>query len=525
MTTSEKKEAQTEEQEETPVYERAYICPKCGYDNPPRAGFCFVCGEPLITEMKNIPGYELEWTHEMDEHLRKQFQKASLDDLKRDLDRRFGLSIPEMMILRRAEALGLVGRELKSLEDEQKPEYLKSNLVWMQGAETARVRGDVSIPENDTVPFNMIVEGNLIAQSGVIFQGGLHVKGSTVLGDRNSVMKSLICEEMVVLGRHTVVENIVDSNGSVFVRHGVIVGTGEKGGIASGDTVYVELGFSGKTKIYASRGVKVVKTIHEILPESLKQIIGKERERVTPVPSLVSIKPPEVRAVEAISTEREIVPPLPHPEVPVPEAVEEKFEITKIEHHKPVGFVHEDKTAGGMDSLFKSLEDRIREFDKIEERPIEGIGLEELREHAEVQVFKLVASGYDVNEISLRLFMDPFEVQEILNALIKKGYLDENLKPKRRETRGKPEVDAPETVQEAPTGEETKEETAASEKPSKEEPETEMEETSRGDQKALNDERVSAVEPKEKKSNEAVSHSSDNDQSNSDDAIEELKEL
>jgi hypothetical protein len=512
---SETKEDQTDEQEEKPVYERAYVCPRCGYDNPPRAGFCFVCGEPLITEMKNIPGYALEWTHEMDEHLRKQFQKASLDELKRDLDRRFGLSIPEMMILRRAEALGLVGRELKSLEDEQKPEYLKSNIVWMQGAETARVKGDVSIPENDTVPFNIIVEGSLISQSGVVFQGGLHVKGNAVLGDRNSVMKSLICEEMVVLGRNTVVENLVDSEGPVFVRRGVIVGTGEKGGIASGDTVYVELGFSGKTKIYASRGVKVVKNIHEILPEGLKQIIGRERERVTPVPPVVSVKPPEVRPTEAISTEREIETPLPHPEVQVPKAVEaEKFEITKIEHPKPLGFVHEGKTAGETGALFKSLEDRIREFDKVKERPIEGIGLEELREHAEVQVFKLVASGYDVNEISLRLFMDPFEVQEILNALIKKGYLDENLKPKRRETREKPEVSAPETVQEAPTEEETKEE-----------PETEMEETSRREQKALNDERISAVKPKEKKSNKAGSHSSDNDQSNSEDAIEELKEL
>jgi hypothetical protein len=323
----------------------------------------------------------------------------------------------------------------------------------------------------------------------------------------------------VVLGRNTVVENLVDSEGPVFVRRGVIVGTGEKGGIASGDTVYVELGFSGKTKIYASRGVKVVKNIHEILPEGLKQIIGRERERVTPVPPVVSVKPPEVRPTEAISTEREIETPLPHPEVQVPKAVEaEKFEITKIEHPKPLGFVHEDKTAGETDALFKSLEDRIREFDKVKERPIEGIGLEELREHAEVQVFKLVASGYDVNEISLRLFMDPFEVQEILNALIKKGYLDENLKPKRRETREKPEVSAPETVQEAPTEEETKKAAASAEEPPKEEP-------LRGDQKALDDERISAVEPKEKKSEKAGSHSQDNDQSNSENAIEELKEL
>ena len=553
MEKSEEKEVQTDEQEEKPVYERAYVCPRCGYGNPPRAGFCFVCGEPLITEMKKIPGYELEWTHEMDEHLRKQFQKASLEDLKRGLDRRFGLSIPEMMILRRAEALGLVGRELESLEDEQKPEYLKSNIVWMQGAETARVRGDVSIPENDIVPFNIIVEGGLISQSDVVFQGGLHVKGSAVLGDRNSVMKSIICEEMVVLGRNTVVENLVDSDGPVFVRRGVIVGTGERGGIASGDTVYVELGFSGKTKIYASKGVKVVKNIHEILPEGLKQIIGRERELVTPIPSVVSVKPPEVRPIEAISTERELVTPIPHPEVQASKVVEEeKPEITKIKLPKPVVVVREYETMDETDALFKSLEDRIREFNNAKKISIEGIGLEELREDAEVEVFKLAASGCDVNEIGLRLLMGPFEVQETLNALIEKGYLDENLKPKRRETREKPEVSAPETVQEAPTEEETEEEGVASEeKPSKEEPEkeaeTEMEEPSRGDQKALDTERFLAVKLRETKSvlkkfgkafsslwkrsekeenNNADSlDSSDDDSSSSEDAIKELTEL
>jgi len=545
---SELKEAQTDEQETKPVYERAYVCPRCGYDNPPRAGFCFVCAEPLLTEIKKIPGYELEWTNEIDDYLRKQFQKVSLGDLKRDLDRRFGLSIPEMVLLRRAEALSLVSRELRVLTDEQKPEYLKSNIVWMQGAETVRVKGNVSIPENDRVPFNIIVDGSLITQSDVVFQGGLHVKGNTVLGDRNSVMKSLICEEMVVLGRNTLVENLVDSDGPVFVRHGVIVGTGDNGGIASGDTVYVELGFSGKTKIYASSGVKVVKNIHDILPDSLKQAIGKMRARVTPIPPVVSVKPIPVRVMAGTSTEKALVTSTPGLEVQKSKTVaSEEAEPSPLEL-QPIAVVHDYKSIGNSGVSSTNVEAPMRDFGKVKETTTEPSRLKVL-EPSEAKVYKLVASGTDVTEIALRLLIDPFELQESLNSLVKKGYLDNNFKPKRRKAKEKPLIPIPKTVQESPPEEETKDEGAVStEKPSTDEPSTEaetnVEEPSGGTQETLNTERSFAVKLKETKSDienfgtSFSSHgkrskkednnnadSSDGDSSGYEDAIRELTEL
>jgi len=297
----------------------------------------------------------------------------------------------------------------------------------------------------------------------------------------------------VLLGRNTVVENIVDADGPVFVRHGVIVGTGEKGGIASGNTVYVELGFSGKTKIYASKGVKVVKDVLEILPEDLKQIIGKKREQITPVPLVISVKHPEVRRVEDVSPEREIWPPLPYAKAQAPKAAEEeKTDVTAIEQPKHVFFVPKHKTADETDAIFRSFEDRIRDFGKAKESQIEKVVLKELREHDEVNVYNLAAAGYGVNEIGLRLLMDPFKVQGILNTLIAKGSLDEKLKPKKRETE-KPKVAAPETVQETITEEET--------------------------------EKKQIYSTEEASNSTDGTHSSDDDQSNSEDIINELREL
>lgn len=550
MKPNNKKEAKTDEQKETPVYERAYVCPRCGYGNPPRAGFCFVCAEPLITEMKKIPGYELEWTNEMDEHIRKQFKKVSLGTLKRDLDRRFGLSIPEMMILRRAEALGLVSRNLRELTDKQKPEYLKSNIVWMQGAETVRVKGDVSIPENDRVPFNIIVDGALITQSDVVFQGGLHVKGNTVLGDRNSVMKSLICDDMVLLGRNTVVENLVDSDGPVFVRHGVIVGTGDKGGIASGDTVYVELGFSGKTKIYAYRGVKVVKDIHEILPDPLKRAIGKMRALVAPVPPVVSVKPTTVSPMAETATQRAVVTPTPSPEMQTATAVESQVAETTPMQLQPIAVMHDYRFGGESAVPSRSFGVPMGGVGAFKETATEASRLNEVRERSEAEVYKLAASGADETEIALRLLVDPVEVQEKLDSLVKSGYLDNKFKPKRRKPTEKPLIPTPKSVQESPAEEEPKGEGAVSDKElSTVEPvkdaETGIVEPSGGDHKTTRDslgvklgETKGVLKKfgksfssfwrrskKEEDNDTDSSDSSDEDTSSSEDAINELSEL
>jgi hypothetical protein len=382
-----KDDTEIEENLEDTKHEQGYKCLRCDYINPLGASFCFVCGEPLLTETK-IPDYELDWTPEMDDLLKKRFDNASVDDLQRELDRRFGLSIPEMLIFRRSEALGLVGKKLVQLRDEQKPNYLQSNVMWMQGAETARVKGDVSIPRNEVVPYNIIVEGNLVAQSNVVFQGGLHVKGTTVLGDKNTVMKSLICEKEVIIGRNTVLENCVDADGSIFVRRGVIVGTGNKGGIASGENVYVELGFSGKTKVYAPKGIQIVKNIHEVLPKRLKDIIGRERAIVDSGPQIVSVRYPETRPIRSASIETLQSaghPATQHDNLPSEEIATQKMRLQSVE------------------------ESPASELSKTE-----------------LQALKLIAQRESDIKIALLLGMDLFQVETIIEELIKNGYIEQD---------------------------------------------------------------------------------------------------
>ena len=102
---------------------------------------------------------------------------------------------------------------------------------------------------------------------------------------------------------------------------------------------------------------------------------------------------------------------------------------------------------GVTEQIFQYLERRIDELDKvkgeaIKERPK---GLSE----REARIFRLLSSGRGIHEIGLRLLMDPLEVQEVAKALIRKGYLDENFKPIRREaekTSEKREAKQPETA-------------------------------------------------------------------------------
>ncbi|MCW4026629.1 MAG: hypothetical protein NWE76_03985, partial [Candidatus Bathyarchaeota archaeon] len=61
--------------------------------------------------------------------------------------------------------------------------------------ETIRVRGDIRIPKGEVIPYNMIVEGNLTSQEDVTFQGGLHVKGRAIIGARNRLEKSIVCQK------------------------------------------------------------------------------------------------------------------------------------------------------------------------------------------------------------------------------------------------------------------------------------------------------------------------------------------
>ena len=139
--------------------------------------------------------------------------------------------------------------------------------------ETIRVRGDLRIAKGEVIPYNMIVEGDLISQEDVTFKGGLHVKGRVVIGARNRLEKSIVCQKELILFEDVIVYNCIDCEGLVFIKKGVRVGTGvEGGGIASAHTIYLEKA-EGPLEIHSKERICIVGVLMDVIPDELKQII------------------------------------------------------------------------------------------------------------------------------------------------------------------------------------------------------------------------------------------------------------
>ena len=139
--------------------------------------------------------------------------------------------------------------------------------------ETIRVRGDIRIPKGEVIPYNMIVEGNLTSQKDVTFQGGLHIKGRAIIGARNRLEKSIVCQKELFLLEDVIVYNCVDCDGPVFIKKGVRVGIGvEGGGIASSRTICLEKA-EGPLKVHSKEGVRIVGSLEDVIPDDLKKIL------------------------------------------------------------------------------------------------------------------------------------------------------------------------------------------------------------------------------------------------------------
>ncbi len=139
--------------------------------------------------------------------------------------------------------------------------------------ETIRVRGDLRISKGEVIPYNMIVEGNLISQEDVTFQGGLHIRGRAVIGARNRLEKSIICQKELILFEDVTIYNCVDCEGLVFIKNGVRVGVGkEGGGIASCRTIYLE-NAEGPLEIHSKERICIVGVFKDVIPDELNQLI------------------------------------------------------------------------------------------------------------------------------------------------------------------------------------------------------------------------------------------------------------
>ncbi len=116
-----------------------------------------------------------------------------------------------------------------------------------------------------------------------------------------------------------------------------------------------------------------------------------------------------------------------------PRMVEEKRHVEEIkvapmlEPSPPMETAVEPRRL--TDSIFEYLEERIRMLERSKASQIEPVSLEGLTP-IEAKVFEAAHKCRSSEEICLRFMMDPIEVEEAINSLMDKGYLDKDLKPK-----------------------------------------------------------------------------------------------
>jgi len=116
-----------------------------------------------------------------------------------------------------------------------------------------------------------------------------------------------------------------------------------------------------------------------------------------------AVAPPLVKKVETELAEK---------------GVEEEL---RVEAPQRVG---EKETEEAISCLFKSLQERIEEFDSLRKREADESVIKMLSSK-EAEVYKLAVSRRDAEEIGLRLLMDLVEVQGILKSLIDRHYLSD----------------------------------------------------------------------------------------------------
>ena len=153
------------------------------------------------------------------------------------------------------------------------PKFFNNNKIWQQENETIRVRGNIRIPKNVTIPYNLIIEGDLISDCKVSFKGNLKVKGSAIIGARNTLDKSIVCQKELILLDKVRVNNCIDSEERIFIKNLKVGVDPFGGGIASSKTIYLE-GVQGQQKVYSKEQIHTVESIENKIPEKLKQIIG-----------------------------------------------------------------------------------------------------------------------------------------------------------------------------------------------------------------------------------------------------------
>jgi len=242
--------------------------------------------------------------------------------------------------------------------------------------EIIRIVGDASIPNGLEIQNDIVAHGNLRLGSRCRINGSIKAFGEVDVGEESVVKGHIISRRKVTIRRNARVEGIVDSAEDIILEENTTV-----------DTVSTE------------KSVKLAPN-------------AKVNRRIS--------------AAVSTSTIRSLTPILepatgsPSPKREEPQKVEGATQLTVEEKR--------GETSNGKNGLFKILQDRIKSLEPPKTQPTEESRLKALNP-SELAIHKLATSGRDVYEIGLRLLMDPVEVQGVIDSLIKRGYLNENLRP------------------------------------------------------------------------------------------------
>jgi cytoskeletal protein CcmA (bactofilin family) len=264
---------------------------------------------------------------------------------------------------------------------EEKPNLEKLNVSRLERArvtarvkkpgEIMRVMGDVSIPAGTEIDNHLVVQGNLKIGMKSHVYGSVKAFGDVEIGESSIVEGHVLSEGTVIIRRDCIVKGVVDSLKDIILEENAIV-----------------------EAISTERTVKVGPN-------------AKINRRIL--------------SGTSISTS----PQLPQEEVKEVKPAEETKQIQKAEEAPELKEGAEE--AEVTDQIFSYLEDRIRKLEEKKGLVAPAVNLEGLTP-IEAKVLKTASMCSSLEEVCLRLFMDPLEVKAVVDRLVEKGFLDKNLK-------------------------------------------------------------------------------------------------
>jgi len=220
------------------------------------------------------------------------------------------------------------------------------------------------------------VVGDIAVPSGAEIRENIVVHGKLKLGSKCHIHGSIKALGEVEVGEASIVEGHIISEGRITIRQNATV----NGIVDSAENIVLE-------ENAVAEAVSTEKSVR-IAPGA------KINRRISAGAHIITTPPP----VPAVATEE-------HP-LSAKEGAREVREVAR-------------RTAPSFDLSFEEE----RHGPAVDETKLEDLTPTEL------EIYKLAISGCHSNEIGLRVLMDPVQVQEVVNSLTKRSYLDKGLKP------------------------------------------------------------------------------------------------